>query len=396
MKDFIYELSAYLYEKFKSILVTNQKSIEILSVDTLVTNYVYEDLPDEYEYNLQFKINQSPENMTLATKKLLDETCLEFTNYVNRNLIKCELMYEDGLYDEFDEPIDEESEEVCLLLETGFDGSYPDQSQKDEKSKQVIYVNTTYEYKLKSYSYINVDKIDTISFDERAHKKAKIKTNEYLEKLEKLYNLDLNYLKFDMKYNFDLSQFKSRLSQYKKLADICKDQFRVTHQSVAFAFIEDEIVIKIINECDEKVPQQTDFYNEIADLDMDFGIIISNQNPVNYLDLYDEKIFTFYPLLQEDKSNLSKAIILNFNEYIDWNQQEHYGRSHLVFRLDLGKIADYRLFNSNTGQINEIKFYNETNELIMSFEADDLKSILANPIHEFIDKINQLIEYYED
>lgn len=396
MKDFIYELSAYLYEKFKSILVTNQKSIEILSVDTLVTNYVYEDLPDEYEYNLQFKINQSPENMTLATKKLLDETCLEFTNYVNRNLLKCELMYEDGLYDEFDEPIDEESEEVCLLLKTGFDGSYPDQSQKDEKSKQVIYVNTTYDYELKSYSYVNVDKIDTISFDERSHKKAKIKTNEYLEKLEKLYNLDLNDLKFDMKYNFDLSQFKSRLSQYKKLADICKDQFRVTHQSVVFSFIDDEIVIKIINECDEKFPQQTDFYDKISDLDFDFKIIISNQNPVNYLDLYDEKIFTFYPLLQEDKSNLSKAIKLNFNECLDWDQQEHYGRSHLVFRLDAGKIKYHKLSGFDLINTNEIKFYNEKDDLIMQFEADDLKSILVNSIYEFIDKINQLIEYYED
>lgn len=396
MKDFIYELSTYLYEKFKSILVTNQKSIEILSVDTLVTNYVYEDLPDEYEYNLQFKINQSPENMTLATKKLLDETCLEFTNYVNRNLLKCELMYEDGLYDEFDEPIDEESEEICLLLETGFDGSYPDQSQKDEKSKQVIYVNTTYDYELKSYSYVNVDKIDTISFDERSHKKAKIKTNQYLEKLEKLYNLGLNDLKFDMKYNFDLSQFKSRLSQYKKLADICKDQFRVTHQSVVFAFIEDEIVIKIINECDEKFPQQTDFYDKISDLDFDFKIIISNQNPVNYLDLYDENIFTFYPLLQEDKSNLSKAIKLNFNECLDWDQQEHYGRSHLVFRLDAGKIKYHKLFGFDLINTNEIKFYNEKDDLIMQFEVDDLQSIFSDKHYALIDKVNQMIEYYED
>lgn len=396
MKDFIYELSTYLYEKFKSILVTNQKSIEILSVDTLVTNYVYEDLPDEYEYNLQFKINQSPENMTLATKKLLDETCLEFTNYVNHNLIKCELMYEDGLCDEFDEPIDEESEEVCLLLETGFDGSYPDQSQKDEKSKQVIYVNTTYDYKLKSYSYVNVDKIDTISFDERAHKKAKIKTNQYLEKLEKLYNLDLNDLKFDMKYNFDLSQFKSRLSQYKKLADICKDQFTVTHQSVVFAFVEDEIVIKLINECNEKFPQQTDFYDKISDLDFDFKIIISNQNPVNYLDLYDENIFTFYPLLQEDESNLSKAIKLNFNECLDWDQQEHYGRSHLVFRLDAGKIKYHKLFGFDLINTNEIKFYNEKDDLIMQFEVDDLQSIFSDKHYALIDKVNQLIEYYED
>lgn len=380
------DLSNYLYEKFKEVLETYDPDFYIESSKIYLEENIYADKDNDYNYRLHFELNQDPNNLKLKTKQFLDEECFEFTNYINSNLMECDLCYENEYYDDDGNLIYNVD---SLPLEISEDSNKS--SNHSSAKTHTIFIDFENDYLNKSSEILDIDIEENNSLDSESQNVGRIKTNQYLELIENECNADLGYLKYDIKFDYSLDRFSDPLKDCKRLECICKTEFETAHQSVVFHFVDDKITIKYFNECNCCYPQNTNFNEQIKDLNIDLNVLIMNRNPLEYLESVDRGITHFIPI-ENQTLDLSKVIQNHFKKFIDWDCQNIYGRSHLVFKLNAGRIGRIQI-NDNNSKFN---FYNEeTGELIMSIASRELVNIDDQSLLLFAESVNQLIDYYQ-
>lgn len=382
MKD----LSNYLYEKFKEVLETYDPDFYIESSKIYLEENIYTDKDNDYNYRLHFELNQDPNNLKLKTKQFLDEECFDFTNYINDHLMECDLCYENEYYDDDGNLIYNID---SLPLEISEDSNKS--SNHSSTKTHTIFIDFENDYLNKSNTILDIDLEENNSLDPESQNVGRIKTNQYLELIANECNADLGYLKYDIKFDYSLDRFSDPLKDCKRLECICKTEFETTHQSIVFHLVENVITIKYFNECNYRYPQSTNFNEQIKDLNIDLNVMIMNRNPLDYLEGFEPVISHFIPI-ENQTLDLGKVIQNHFKKFIDWDYQNIYGRSHLVFKLNAGRIGRIQI-NDNNSKFN---FYNEeTGELIMSIASRELVNIDDQSLLLFAESVNQLIDYHQ-
>lgn len=382
MKD----LSNYLYEKFIEVLETYDPDFCIESSKIYLEENIYADKDNDYNYRLHFELNQDPNNLKLKTKQFLDEECFDFTNYINGHLMECDLCYSDEYYDD-DGNLIYNVDSLPLEISENSNKS----SNHSSTKTHTIFIDFENDYLNKSSEILDIDIEENNILDSESQNVGRIKANQYLELIENDCNVDLGYLKYDIKFDYSLDRFSDPLKDRKRLECICKTEFETAHQSVAFHFVDDKITIKYFNECNCCYPQNTNFNEQIKDLNIDLNVMIMNRNPLDYLEGFEPAISHFIPI-ENQTLDLGKVIQNHFKKFIDWDYQNIYGRSHLVFKLNAGRIGRIQI-NDNNSKFN---FYNEeTGELIMSIASRELVNIDDQSLLSFVESVNQLIDYYQ-
>lgn len=380
------DLSNYLYEKFKEVLEMNDPDFCIESSKIYLEEDIYTSIDNDYNYRLHFELNQDPNNLKLKTKQFLDEECFDFTNYINSNLTECDLCYENEYYDD-DGNLIYNIDSLPLEISEA-----PRRSSDQVSSKtHTIFIDFEHDYLDNSDKILDIDLEENNSLDPESQNVGRIKTNQYLELIENECNADLGYLKYDIKFDYSLDRFSDPLKDCKRLECICKTEFETAHQSVVFHFVDDKITIKYFNECNCCYPQNTNFNDQIKDLNIDLNVLIMNRNPLEYLESVDQGITHFIPI-ENQTLDLDKVIQNHFKKSIDWDYQNIYGRSHLVFKLNAGRIGRIQINDDNS----KFNFYNEeTGELIMSIASRELVNINDQSLLLFAESVNRLIDYYQ-
>lgn len=380
------DLSNYLYEKFKEVLETYDPDFYIESSKIYLEENIYADKDNDYNYKLHFELNQEPNNLKLKTKQFLDEECFDFTNYINGNLTECDLCYENEYYDD-DGNLIYNVDSLPLEISEA-----PRRSSDQVSSKtHTIFIDFEHDYLNKSDKILDIDIAENNSLNSESQNVGRIKTNQYLELIENECDEDLEYLKYDVEFDYSLDRFSDPLKNCKRLERICKTEFEANHQSVAFHFVDNTIIIKYFNECNCDYPQSTNFNEQIKGLNIDLNVIIMNRNPLEYLEGFDPSMTNFIPI-EKQTLDLSKVIQNHFKKFIDWDYQNIYGRSHLVFKLNAGRISRIQINDDNS----KFNFYNEeTGELIMSIALRELVNIDDQSLLLFAESVNRLIDYYQ-
>lgn len=380
------DLSNYLYEKFKEVLETYDPDFCIESSKIYLEEDIYTSIDNDYIYRLHFELNQDPNNLKLKTKQFLDEECFDFTNYINGHLMECDLCYSDEYYDD-------DGNLICNVDALPLEISENSNKSSNHSSTKThtIFIDFENDYLNKSSEILDIDIEENNILDSESQNVGRIKTNQYLELIENECNADLGYLKYDIKFDYSLDRFSDPLKDCKRLECICKTEFETAHQLVVFHFVDDKITIKYFNECNCCYPQNTNFNDQIKDLNIDLNVLIMNRNPLEYLESVDQGITHFMPI-ENQTLDLGKVIQNHFKKFIDWDYQNIYGRSHLVFKLNAGRIGRIQINDDNS----KFNFYNgETGELIMSIASRELVNIDDQSLLLFAESVNRLIDYYQ-
>lgn len=206
------DLSNYLYEKFKEVLETYDPDFCIKSSKIYLEENIYADKDNDYNYRLHFELNQDPNNLKLKTKQFLDEECFDFTNYINDHLMECDLCYSDEYYDD-DGNLIYNVDSLPLEISENSNKS----SNHSSTKTHTIFIDFENDYLNKSNTILDIDLEENNSLDSESQNVGRIKTNQYLELIENECNTDLEYLKYDIKFDYSLDRFSNPLKDCKRL-----------------------------------------------------------------------------------------------------------------------------------------------------------------------------------